>query len=84
MWSVALHHTSGSSDPEPPEVALERLGVAPGDLPGVRALPAGGHLHLVVTLVGVGGQMAHVGDVDHVAHPVALPAKARLTVSAKT
>ena len=39
--------------------------------------------HLVVARIGIGGQVTHIGDVDHVAHPVALPPRARFTVSAK-
>ena len=42
------------------------LGVTTRDFLGGLALALGRHFHLVLALVGVGNQMTHVGDIDHV------------------
>jgi len=44
-----------------------------GDLPDRPAFTLGGQLHLVVTHVGVRGQMPDVGDVDDVTDLMFLP-----------
>ncbi len=66
---VGLDHSQSA------EIGLELPGVPLGDLPGVPVLSARRDFQLVVALVGVGGEVAHVGDVDDVAHPPALPAQ---------
>ena len=73
MWSVAFDHRSGSTDAELGQVCLERRGVVLGDLPDRTVLAPGGELELVVAHVRIGGEVADVGDVDHVVDSVALP-----------
>ena len=58
-------------DVRPLDRAEELILVEPGDLPGRLALPPGADFQLVLTLVGVRGHMAHVGDVHHVPHVIA-------------
>ena len=49
------------------------LGIIFGDIPGRLAGLGGGFFHLVVPCIGVGGQMADIGDVDDMGKPVPLP-----------
>jgi len=63
----------GLADVEIGEVGLERGGVMRGDVPDRLGRGAGGGFHLVVAGVGVGGQMADIGDVDDMGERIALP-----------
>ena len=64
-----LHHV-GVLDVELFAVGEEGVGVEPGDLQHALVLPLGALDHLVLAGVGVGGQVAHVGDVHHPRHVV--------------
>ena len=59
-----LHHVR-PLDVQLAAVLEEGIGVELGDLHDGLVLPPGALEHLVLALVGVGGQMAHVGDVHH-------------------
>lgn len=66
MCSVARHKTSGS------RIAQPLLGVLCRDLQGVLPGLGSRYFHLVVTVVGVAHQVAHVRHVDDVGHLEAL------------
>lgn len=53
-------------------VGHERVGVELRDVPDGLAFAGGALFHLVVTGVGVAGEVAHVGDVHDVVHLVAV------------
>ena len=57
-------------DIELPAVVKEGVGVIPGDLHDGLVLPAGALEHLVLAGVGVGAQVAHIGDVHYPVHTV--------------
>ena len=65
----------GLANVEPVAIALEALLVAARDVPGALPRPLGRALHLVLARIGVAGQVADIGDVDHVAQVVARPAQ---------
>ena len=65
-----LHHV-GALDVQLAAVLEEGIGVELGDLHDGLVLPAGALEHLVLALVGIGGQVAHVGDVHDPVHIVA-------------
>ena len=60
------------ADVEPRQIALEILLVEAGDVPRVLALARRRFLHLIVARVGIGRQMADIGDVDDVVEFIAL------------
>ena len=64
-----LHHV-GTLDVQLPAVGEEGVGVVLGDLHDGLVLPLGALEHLVLALVGVGGQVPHVGDVHDAVHVV--------------
>ena len=57
-----LHHV-GPLDVQLPAVLKERVSVILGNFHNGLVLPAGALEHLVLALVGIAGQVAHVGDV---------------------
>ena len=59
-------------DIEPGQIRLEIGLIELGDIPGGLARLRRHLLHLVLARIGVGGQVADIGDVDHVSQPVAL------------
>src|SRR5437016_10985723 len=63
----------GFENSKPLDVLFERPGVVLGDLPGVPTLAASREFELVVTLIGVRGEVTDVGDVEDVANVEALP-----------
>ena len=63
------------------QVVEERLRVELGDLPGAPAGAARALLHLVLAGVGVGRQVADVGDVHHVATRWPFQRSTRFSVS---
>ena len=60
-------------DVEELQIGEKRIRVHPCDFPRRFAGSARALLHLVFARVGVGGQMADVGDVHHVLHAIAIP-----------
>ena len=72
-----LHHV-GALDVQLPAVAEERIGVVLGDLHDGLMLALGALEHFVLALVGIGGQVAHVGDVHDAVHVVARVAQVLL------
>src|SRR3546814_21066938 len=60
-------------DVEVSDILLEGLGIMRRDVPDTLGLRAGSCLHLVIARVGVGGQMANIGDVDDMGDIVTLP-----------
>ncbi|CAN4072558.1 DUF based on E rectale Gene description, partial [Dysosmobacter welbionis] len=62
-------------DIQPAAVLKEGIGVELGDLHDRLVLPLGALEHLVLALIGVGGQVAHVGDVHHPVDIIASPAE---------
>ena len=60
------------------EVGQEALGEFGRHLPGGAGGLAGGALQLVLARIGVGGEVAHVGDVDDVVHLVTQPPESLL------
>ncbi len=72
-----LHHVR-PLDVQLAAVGEEGVGVVPGDLHDGLVLPAGALEHLVLALIGVGGQVAHVGDVHDPVHVVARKAQVLL------
>ena len=54
------------------DILPEGRGVFLGDLPGRHARAPRPLLHLVLTRIGVGDQVAHVGDIHHMPHVVAV------------
>ncbi len=69
-----LDHVGGL-DVQLTAVVKEGVGVVLGDLHHRLVLPLGSLEHLILPGVGVGGQMAHVGDVHHPVHVVAVVAQ---------
>ena len=65
-----LHHVR-ALDVQLLAVREKRVGVVFGDLHHGLVLPLRALEHLVLALVGVGGQVAHVRDVHHAVHVVA-------------
>src|SRR3546814_21194377 len=57
------------------DILLEGLGIMRCDVPDTLGLRAGSCLHLVIARVGIGRQMANIGDVDDMGDIVTLPHK---------
>ncbi|CAN3988330.1 16S rRNA (cytidine(1402)-2'-O)-methyltransferase, partial [Dysosmobacter welbionis] len=62
-------------DIQPAAVLKEGIGVELGDLHDRLVLPLGALEHLVLALIGIGGQVAHVGDIHHPVDIIASPAE---------
>ena len=75
MQPVAGWTTSGGLDVQLAAVVKEGVGVELGDLHDGLVLPLGALEHLVLAGVGVGGQVAHVGDVHDPVHVIAVLAQ---------
>src|SRR3546814_7222260 len=60
-------------DVEVSDILLEGLGIMRCDVPDTLGLRAGSCLHLVIARVGIGRQMANIGDVDDMGDIVTLP-----------
>ena len=65
-----LHHIR-TLDVQLPAVLEKRVGVILGDLHDGLVLALGALEHLILALVGIGGQVSHVGDVHDAVHVVA-------------
>ena len=65
-----LHHVGGL-DVQLGAVGEEGVGIEPGDLHDGLMLPLGALEHLILALVGIGGQVAHVGNVHDPLHVIA-------------
>ena len=65
----------GRHDVQRRDVVVERLRVQRGDFPRAAAGAARALLHLVFAGIGVGRQVADVGDVHHVPDAIAVPAQ---------
>ena len=63
----------GLADVEVGDVLLERRRIVRRDVPDALRLGTGRRLHLVVADIGIGRQMADIGDVDHMGEGISLP-----------
>ena len=68
-----LAQNGGVFDVEPLHVGEECVGVELRDLPGGLAGPPGALFHLVLAGIGIGREMADIGDVHHVPDRIPVP-----------